>query len=60
MLVFKHFHVEENCYPYDLWIASAISTFDLKHSYELCTCLFSSAVLAGPLITVPDEEKREP
>ena len=24
------------------------------------TCLFSSAVLAGPLITVPDEEKREP
>jgi hypothetical protein len=49
--------LEENCY---LWIASTISTFDLKHSYELCTCLFSSAVLAGPLITVPDEEKREP
>lgn len=42
------------------WIASAISTFDLKHSLYYVLCVFSSPVLAGPLITVPDEEKREP
>lgn len=52
--------LEENCYLYNPLDSIHNSTFDLKHSYELCTCLFSSAILAGPLITVPDEEKREP